>query len=124
MRYAVLLSALLVTPLAAATPTTLRTTVDGWVQTHQKALVSSLIELLAIPNVAADRENIRRNAVWLRDRLGRSGFAAEILETSGNPLVFGDLRVPGASRTILFYIHYDGQPVNPKDWKQASPFTP
>lgn len=124
MRYAVLLSALLVTPLAAATPTTVRAAVDGWVQTHQKALVSSLTELLAIPNVAADRENIRRNAVWLRDRLGRSGFSAEILETSGNPLVFGDLRVPGASRTILFYIHYDGQPVNPKDWKQPSPFTP
>jgi acetylornithine deacetylase/succinyl-diaminopimelate desuccinylase-like protein len=124
MRYAVLLSALLVTPLAAATQTTLRAAVDGWVQTHQKTLVSSLIELLAIPNVAADRENIRRNAVWLRERLGKSGFTAEVLETPGNPLVFGDLRVPGAARTVLFYIHYDGQPVNPKDWKQPSPFTP
>ena len=124
MRYAFLLSALLAAPLAAAAPPSLRTAVDGWVQTHQKALVSSLVELLAIPNVAADRENIRRNATWLRDRLARSGFAAEILETSGNPLVFGDLRVPGATRTLLFYIHYDGQPVNPKDWKQSSPFTP
>jgi acetylornithine deacetylase/succinyl-diaminopimelate desuccinylase-like protein len=111
-------------PSAAAPPDNLRATVDEWVQTHQKALVSSLVELLSIPNVASDRENIRRNATWLRDRLAKSGFAAEILETSGNPLVFGDLRVPGASRTMLFYIHYDGQPVNPKDWKQPSPFTP
>jgi acetylornithine deacetylase/succinyl-diaminopimelate desuccinylase-like protein len=110
--------------LAAAPAVNLRTAVDGWVQTNQRALVSSLAELLAIPNVAADRENIRRNATWLRDRLAKSGFAAEIFETSGNPLVFGNLRVPDATRTILFYIHYDGQPVNPKDWKQASPFTP
>ena len=124
MRYAVLLAVLLAVPLEAAPPPNLREAVDGWVQAHQKALVSSLIELLAIPNVASDRENITRNAVWLRDRLAKSGFAAEILETAGNPLVFGDLRVSGATRTILFYIHYDGQPVNPRDWKQPSPFTP
>ena len=115
MRYALLLTALASVPLAAEPPANLRATIDGWVQAHQKALVSSLVELLAIPNIAADRENIRRNAAWLRSRLTTSGFAAEILETSGNPLVFGDLRVPGATRTILFYIHYDGQPVNPKD---------
>ena len=124
MRLALLASALLSVPLAAAPPSNLRTTVDRWVQTNQKTLVSTLVELLAIPNVAADRENIRRNAVWLRERLGKSGFTAEVLETPGNPLVFGDLRVPGAARTVLFYIHYDGQPVNPKDWKQPSPFTP
>ena len=110
--------------LAAAPPANLRPTIDAWVQKNQKALVSSLVELLAIPNVAADRENIRRNAVWLRDQLVKRGFTAEILETTGNPLVFGALTIPGAQRTILFYEHYDGQPVNPKDWKQPSPFTP
>ena len=124
MRYAVICAALLTVPLAAAPPANLRTAVDGWVQKNQRPLVSSLVELLAIPNVAADRENIRRNTAWLRQRLTASGFAAEILETPGNPLVYGELRVPGATRTMLFYAHYDGQPVNPKDWKQPSPFTP
>jgi acetylornithine deacetylase/succinyl-diaminopimelate desuccinylase-like protein len=124
MRLALLASALLSVPLVAAPPADLRTVVERWVQANQKSLVTRLVELLAIPNVAGDRENIRRNAVWLRDRLARSGFTAEVLETAGNPLVFGDLRVPGATRTVLFYIHYDGQPVNPKDWKQPSPFTP
>jgi acetylornithine deacetylase/succinyl-diaminopimelate desuccinylase-like protein len=124
VRRMVLLAPLLAVPLAAASPSDLRTTVDRWVQANQKALVSSLAELLAIPNVASDRENIKRNAIWLRQRLEKSGFDADILETAGNPLVFGDLRVPGATRTILFYIHYDGQPVNPKEWKQGSPFTP
>ena len=110
--------------LAATPPADLRAKIDGWVEQNQRALVASLAELLAIPNVAADRQNIRRNAVWLRAQLEARGFAAEILETSGNPLVFGELRVPGATRTILFYEHYDGQPVNPKDWRQPSPFTP
>jgi len=116
----VVLSAL----MAAAPPANLRATIDAWVQRNQKALVSSLVELLAIPNVAADRANIRRNAVWLHGALAKRGFTAELLETTGNPLVFGELRVPGATRTILFYEHYDGQPVNAKDWKQPSPFTP
>ena len=116
--------ALAVTGLAAAPPANLRSTIDGWVQRNQKALVTSLVELLAIPNVAADRENIRRNAVWIRDYLSKRGIATEILETTGNPLVFGEMKIPGATRTLLFYVHYDGQPVNPKDWKQPSPFTP
>ena len=110
--------------IAAAPPVNLRATIDAWVANNQKALVLSLAELLAIPNVAADRENIRRNAAWLREHLAKRGFAAEILETTGNPLVFGELKKPGATRTLLFYVHYDGQSVNPKDWKQPSPFTP
>jgi acetylornithine deacetylase/succinyl-diaminopimelate desuccinylase-like protein len=80
--------------------------------------------MLAIPNVAADRPNIRRNAEHLRALLGRRGFAAELLETTGNPLVYGALNVPGATRTVLFYCHYDGQPVDVKAWKQPDPFTP
>jgi acetylornithine deacetylase/succinyl-diaminopimelate desuccinylase-like protein len=104
--------------------TALRATIDKWVETNQQAIVSSLVDLLSIPNVAADHENIRRNAVWLRDYLAKRGFTAEILETAGNPLVFGELRRAGATRTILFYEHYDGQPIDPARWKQASAFTP
>src|SRR5439155_241819 len=52
------------------------------------------------------------------------GFAAEILETDVNPLVYGELGIPGASRTVLWYAHYDGQPFDPKLWKQESAFKP
>ena len=108
----------------AAPPTGLRQKIDAWVSGNQRAVVAELLELLAIPNVAADRENIRKNAVRLREMLARRGLAAEILETAGNPLVWGEMTSPGATRTVLFYAHYDGQPVNPKDWRQSSPFTP
>jgi acetylornithine deacetylase/succinyl-diaminopimelate desuccinylase-like protein len=102
----------------------LRAAVEQHVEHHQQAIVGELFELLALPNVAADRANIARNAEWLRAALGRRGFAAELLATPGNPLVFGERRVPGATATVLVYCQYDGQPVHPPAWSQADPFAP
>ncbi|HXT30000.1 MAG TPA: hypothetical protein VN716_11990, partial [Vicinamibacterales bacterium] len=65
----------------------LRATVTAWVDAHQREIVGELLQTLAIPNVADDQPNIRRNAEHLRGLLARRGFAAELLETDGNPLV-------------------------------------
>ena len=100
------------------------TKVRAWVTSNQQPIVAELVELLSIPNVAADRVNIRRNAEHLRAMLEKRGFGAELLQTSGNPLVYGELKVPGAKRTLLLYVHYDGQPVDPKGWQQPDPFKP
>ncbi|HTI38275.1 MAG TPA: M20/M25/M40 family metallo-hydrolase [Vicinamibacterales bacterium] len=117
-------AAFIVASVIAAQPLDLRSSVTTWVDAHQKPVLQELLQLLAIPNVAADRPNIRRNAEKLQQMLAARGFKAELLETDGNPLVYGDLNVPGASRTLLLYCHYDGQPVQPTAWKQPSPFTP
>jgi acetylornithine deacetylase/succinyl-diaminopimelate desuccinylase-like protein len=101
-----------------------RSALERYVASHQRAIVSELVELLSIPNVAADTENIRRNAVLLREMLRRRSFSTEILETDGNPLVWGELKVPGARRTLLIWAHYNGQPADPKGWKQPNPFIP
>src|SRR6058998_2400572 len=101
-----------------------RATVERYVAEHQQEIFAEFVSLLSIPNVASDKPNIRKNAEQLRQMLSRRGFAAEILETDVNPLVYGDLQIPGASRTILWYAHYDGQPVDPKLWKQRALFTP
>ncbi|MBI4520555.1 MAG: M20/M25/M40 family metallo-hydrolase [Gemmatimonadetes bacterium] len=110
--------------VAGAAQAQLRTEVQDYVSAHQQQILGELVSLLEIPNIAADRANIRRNAERLREMLARRGFAAEILETSVNPLVFGEMRVPGAQRTLLLYAHYDGQPVNPSGWRQDDPFRP
>lgn len=55
-------------------------------------------------------------------RLAHDG--AELIETAGNPLVYGELPVPQANRTLFIWAHYDGQPVDPKGWSQPSPFRP
>jgi acetylornithine deacetylase/succinyl-diaminopimelate desuccinylase-like protein len=115
--------------LAAAWVGTVRTqsprsALDGYVASHQKAIVTELVDLLSIPNVTADTENIRRNATLLREMLRRRSFTTEILETDGNPLVWGELKVPGARRTLLIWAHYNGQPADPKGWRQPNPFVP
>jgi len=93
-------------------------------QQHEADIVREFVELLAIPNVASDRENIGRNAEFLKVQLERRGFAVRLMETAGNPVVFGELPAPGAKQTLLFYIHYDGQPVDPSRWTGTEPFRP
>ena len=65
--------------------------VRAWVSANQHEILRDLTELLAIPNVAADRSNVRRNAEHLRRSFAARGFNAELLETSGNPLVYAEL---------------------------------
>jgi acetylornithine deacetylase/succinyl-diaminopimelate desuccinylase-like protein len=102
-----------------------RAAVQQFVTAHQRQIVGEFTDLLAIPDVGTDRANIRRNAGHLVAMLGRHGLKAELLETAGNPLVYAEKNVPGASRTLLFYIHYDGQPVDIPKWKQeGGPFHP
>jgi len=74
--------------------------------------------------VAGDEVRSREKAVFLLERLRQRGFEAELLETDGNPLVYGERRQEGASRTLLLYAHYDGQPVDPAKWSQDDPFRP
>jgi acetylornithine deacetylase/succinyl-diaminopimelate desuccinylase-like protein len=98
--------------------------VRAWIAANEEPVMRELLELLAIPNIAADRDNIRRNAEHLRGLFQKRGFTVELLETAGNPLVYAELKAPGAKRTLLLYSHYDGQPVDPKGWQQPDPFKP
>lgn len=91
------------------------------------AILAEYSELLAIPNVAEDIPNIRKNAAWIRAALARRGVAAEVLDLPGDsnvpPVVFGEIKVPGATRTLGIYVHYDGQPVDASKWS-TPPWTP
>ncbi len=98
--------------------------IRSWVEAHQAPVVEELVTLLSIPNVASDLPNIRRNADLLVEMLEERGIEARLLETGGPPVVFGELNVPGASTTVLFYCHYDGQPVDPAAWVGHSPWEP
>ncbi len=80
-------------------------------------ILRELADLLAIPNVASDSVNIRANARHLVTMLERRGIRTRLLESPGSPpAVYGELTTPGATRTVVFYAHYDGQPVSPDDW--------
>ena len=84
---------------------------------------------LSIPDVAADPAGLRRNADYLVEQLQQRGVPAKLLTAPGlpatvPPVVYGDIKTPGATRTIVFYAHYDGQPVTPSEWDTGKPFTP
>ncbi len=99
-------------------------TPPSWRAQHERAIVAEFIDLLAIPNLASDSSNIARNAATIRALLEKRGIATRLLTLEGAPpLVVGDLRARGATRTIAFYAHYDGQPVDASQWKGA-PWTP
>ncbi|HVH58400.1 MAG TPA: hypothetical protein VM791_19185, partial [Vicinamibacterales bacterium] len=83
----------------AQTPAPWVPKVRAWIEGHQPSVITELLDLLSIPNVAADRVNVRRNAEHLRALFAKRGFGAELLETAGNPLVYAELKVPGAVRT-------------------------
>jgi acetylornithine deacetylase/succinyl-diaminopimelate desuccinylase-like protein len=90
--------------------------VRAYVERSGDAVMRELFELLSVPNIASDAPNIRRNAELLVRMLESRGATARILEGSGPPAVYGELLQPGARRTVMFYAHYDGQPVVASDW--------
>ncbi len=92
---------------------------------HEGAIVRELAEFLAIPNVASDEVNIQKNAARLVEMMKARGVETELLPIAGRgPVVFGKLMTPGAKRTVIFYAHYDGQPVDAAAWTDGKPFEP
>ncbi|MGI8836997.1 MAG: M20/M25/M40 family metallo-hydrolase, partial [Pyrinomonadaceae bacterium] len=95
-----------------------------WRQQNERPIVEEFVEFLRIPNVTGDRANIQRNAEFIVKMMERRGIAARLVSVEGaNPIVFGEIRTPGARRTIAFYAHYDGQPLDETEWT-TPPFTP
>ncbi|GAO44581.1 M20/M25/M40 family metallo-hydrolase [Flavihumibacter petaseus] len=93
----------------------------GWLKTFS--------EFLSIPNIASDSNNIRKNAAFIQEMMIRRQLTnVQLLESKEPgvpPVVYGEYLVPGASKTLIFYAHYDGQPVNPAQWATGlHPFVP
>jgi acetylornithine deacetylase/succinyl-diaminopimelate desuccinylase-like protein len=95
-----------------------------WRKAHEQEIIDGFAELLRIPNVASDTVNIRRNADHIRGLLDSRGFDVRLLELEGSPpAIFAERITPGAEKTLMIYVHYDGQPVNADDWA-SDPWTP
>jgi acetylornithine deacetylase/succinyl-diaminopimelate desuccinylase-like protein len=126
MKFKLLL--LLFLPLAAtqliAQPPSV-TAARAYRQAHEHEIIKEFAELLSVPNVASDAVNIRRNAELIARMLGQRGVKTRLLEAEGAPpVVYGEIVTPGATRTLVFYAHYDGQPVEPEKWTSGAPFQP
>lgn len=96
-----------------------------WRQAHERAIVDEFLAFLALPNIARNGTEIRLNAAHIVRMLEKRGVRAELLETGGAPpVVYGEINTPGATSTLIFYAHYDGQPVEAAEWRDSGPFAP
>ena len=92
-------------------------------------IINEFSEFLSMPNVAADAAGLQKNAAFIMAMMNKRGIDKVQLLTANTvgvpPVVYGEVIVPGAKQTLIFYAHYDGQPVNPAQWaKQLQPFEP
>jgi acetylornithine deacetylase/succinyl-diaminopimelate desuccinylase-like protein len=100
-----------------------------YVSKNNSAIINEFVSFLSIPNVASDTANIRKNAEFIMGMMKKRGIS-NVQLLKGNiadvpPAVFGEIKVPGAKQTLIFYAHYDGQPVNPQQWAEGlHPFKP
>ena len=114
------LSVVLAPPVRAQTPA-----VRQWRQAHEHALLREYIGFLSLPNVARDREDVRLNADSLMEMMRRRGLQPRLLQADdAPPAVYGEWTVPGATRTIVLYAHYDGQPTDSAAWHGSHPWRP
>lgn len=84
-----------------------------------------LFELLRIPSISTDPAfdaDVAKAAEWLRAELTDLGFEASVRETPGHSMVVG--HAEGSGPHVLFYGHYDVQPVDPLELWDRDPFDP
>ena len=101
-----------------------RTSLDAFTERHRARFEADLRTLVEIPSVSADpahTQDMRRCAEAARDILAEAGAEAEILETSGQPMVFGRIGQEPSFPTILIYNHLDVQAANEPAWR-TDPF--
>src|SRR5258705_5627208 len=100
--------------------------VVDFINVNRDRYVEELKQYLAIPSISALPQHaaeVVRDAQWMADSIGNAGLQiVRLIETPGNPVVYGDwLNAPGKP-TILYYGHYDVQPVDPLDLWTSPPF--
>jgi acetylornithine deacetylase/succinyl-diaminopimelate desuccinylase-like protein len=119
---AIALAALTAGQAPAASP---REAVRAWRQAHERQILQDFETFLAIPDVATTVADVERNADYIEGQLRARGFTTRRLraEPGTPPSVFAEFLASGAKRTMIFYAHFDGQPISQKGWI-INPFEP
>ena len=95
---------------------------QGELKTQIRHTIDEIRDFVKIPNDALDGANINRNVTWLTKKFSERGFNTTVLPTSGQPLFFAALPMSDDKPTLLFYMHFDGQSVDPAKWSQSDPY--
>ncbi len=106
-----------------------RRALADWVAGQRHVILMELQGLLSLPNTAGQPGHMEGNATVLRGMLEARGMKVRFLDSPSGPYIVGHLPAEGARGgrpplRLLFYCHYDGQPVDPARWTVGAPFTP
>ncbi len=91
-------------------------------QNKTSKALQELKDFLSIPNDALNVDDIDKNLGWLESAFEKRGFSTEILPTTRTPLFFAERKFKSAKKTVLFYMHFDGQGIDPSKWHQPNPY--
>ncbi|MGN7385683.1 dipeptidase [Sporosarcina sp. SAFN-015] len=101
---------------------------DAYFTSKREEHLEQLKDFLRIPSISALSEHkpdMQKAAEWLKDSFHQAGLEnLSIDETEGHPVVYGDWLHAEGKPTILFYGHYDVQPVDPVNLWESGPFEP
>ncbi|MCM3709368.1 dipeptidase [Sporosarcina luteola] len=101
---------------------------DTYFTSKREEHLEQLIDFLRIPSISAlseHKSDMQKAAEWLKDSFRQAGLEnLSIDETEGHPVVYGDWLHAEGKPTILFYGHYDVQPVDPLNLWESGPFEP
>jgi acetylornithine deacetylase/succinyl-diaminopimelate desuccinylase-like protein len=100
------------------------TAFDRALAARHREIAEGLAAFVRMDTVSQEPERVRLGAEWLARAMRARGLRTEVLETGGNPAVFGELPGTASGPTVLIYCHYDVKPAPPREWLQASPFEP
>jgi len=94
----------------------------------KKRFLEQWMDFLKIPSVSADpahKNDVVKGAEWVKSALLNAGCPhAEIIQTPGHPIVYGEYLLDRSLPTVLVYGHYDVQPADPIDLWDSPPFEP
>lgn len=99
----------------------------GYLDSHRDEHVNQLVEFLKIPSISSQSDHdqdTRRAASFVADELKELGLAVEVVDLGGHPLIYAETEIRPDRKTLLFYGHYDVQPVDPLDLWDTPPFEP
>lgn len=101
---------------------------NDYIEKNRDKFLNELLDLIRIPSVSADskfKNDMIKAAEFVRDSIvGAGADKAEIYETPGHPIVYGEKMIDPALPTVLVYGHYDVQPADPYELWDSPPFEP
>jgi len=97
---------------------------DAQIDNNLRQFLEQHKELVSIPNLPESRDNMMKNVDWVSNEFKALDFKVSVLDATTLPVLFAEKIFDKDLKTVLFYFHLDGQPVNPKAWDQEDPFIP